>query len=267
MRLFCRRCGERTDGRERLGAYCPGARCGTHIRRKADTTSGVRAWCEPERQRGDPGRTATARLSVCNAGEEPATYRVVPLEPVEGRLVFDASAFATALAPGETRSVDVHYMPPRDRVAMGLDVATRFGIPTDADAGPDNRRFGVALRVVGTGLEPVAACAAFAIDTTPLTRTTRPPDPVAADTPTARARPRARRALMLLGGLALALAASAGLLVNAAANGDGGRPAPAPSVARTLAPDEHRLTGASARTAAADPHMTAVTAAPAGGPR
>jgi len=190
----------------------------------------------------------------------------VPLEPVEGRLVFDASAFEAPLAPGETREVDVHYMPSRDRVAMGLDVATRFGIAPDADEGVDRRRFGVALRVIGDGPEPATACAAFALDTARPTRTVRPADTAAAAPaagPRADARPRGRRTLMLFGGLALALAGSAGLLVNAAASGDGEHTAPAPSVA----PDERRVTGGSAHAVVPDPRPTPGAPGHAAAPR
>ncbi|MCF2533171.1 PASTA domain-containing protein [Yinghuangia soli] len=166
MRLFCRLCGTRTDGQERLGTYCPGDRCGTDLRMANDT--GVQAWCEPARQRGEPGRPATVRLIVRNGGSRPDTFRVEPVERVEGRLDFDASILNAPLAPDQTRIVEIRYTLPRDAAGLGIDVASRFGIPGADAAGQVNNgrsdRFGVALRVVSTSANQGAACAAFAVD-------------------------------------------------------------------------------------------------------
>lgn len=161
----CHLCGARTDGRERLGTHCPGERCGTDLR--AGDEAGVQAWCEPARQRGEPGRVSTVRLLVRNAGRRPDGYRVETVEPPAGRLEWDEAALAAPLAPGEYRSVEVRYTPPRDRAATGLDIASRFGVPGTEELGRahDARsdRFGVALRVLSDAGQG-AACAAFAID-------------------------------------------------------------------------------------------------------
>ncbi|MGW4896071.1 PASTA domain-containing protein [Kitasatospora sp. NPDC004240] len=166
MRLFCRLCGARTDGRERLAVYCPGERCGTDLRAGAD--SGTQAWCEPARQRGEPGRTAVVRLTVRNAGPRADGYRLEPVEEVEGRLEYDRRALAAPLAPGQERTVELRFTPPRDRLGTGLDIASRFGVPAADLAGRARdaaaARFGVALRVESTTANQGAACAAFAVD-------------------------------------------------------------------------------------------------------
>ncbi|MGW6914879.1 PASTA domain-containing protein [Kitasatospora sp. NPDC054939] len=166
MRLFCRLCGNRTDGRERFGSYCPGGRCGTDLR--AGPAGGVQAWCVPEQQFGEPGRTALVRLRVRNAGDRPDSYRLEPLEPVDGRLEFDERLLARPLAPGQEREVELRCTPPRDHLGGGLDAASRFGVPGAEAAGLVNgvagARFGVALRVVSATAGQGAACAAFAID-------------------------------------------------------------------------------------------------------
>ncbi|MGR7002471.1 COG1470 family protein [Yinghuangia aomiensis] len=169
MRLFCRLCGTRTDGRERLGTYCPGEQCGADQRFAGDAETGVQAWCEPARQRGEPGEAVTVRLTVRNAGRRPDTYRVEPIEQVAGRLDFDAASLTYTLAPGESRVVVLRYTPPRDRIGFGIDIASRFGIPGADAAGRANDtrggRFGVALRIVSTGgTTRAAAGAAFALD-------------------------------------------------------------------------------------------------------
>ncbi|MGA4544679.1 PASTA domain-containing protein [Uniformispora flossi] len=169
MRLFCRLCGTRTDGRERLGTYCPGEQCGADQRFAGDTETGVQAWCEPARQRGEPGEAVTVRLTVRNAGRRPDTYRVEPIEQVAGRLDFDAASLTYTLAPGESRVVVLRYTPPRDHIGFGIDIASRFGIAGAEAAGRANDtrggRFGVALRIVSTsGTTRAAAGAAFAID-------------------------------------------------------------------------------------------------------
>lgn len=169
MRLFCRLCGTRTDGRERLGTYCPGEQCGADQRFAGDAETGVQAWCEPARQRGEPGEAVTVRLTVRNAGRRADTYRVEPIEQVAGRLDFDAASLTYTLAPGESRVVVLRYTPPRDHIGFGIDIASRFGIPGADVAGRANDtrggRFGVGLRIVSTGgTTRAAAGAAFAID-------------------------------------------------------------------------------------------------------
>ncbi|MDI2128580.1 PASTA domain-containing protein [Yinghuangia seranimata] len=165
MRLFCRLCGARTDGRERLGVYCPGECCGTDLRVDG---GGVQAWIEPARQRGQAGHAVTVRMHVRNTGAYPDTYRVEPVERVEGRLEFDAAPLTVPLPPGRTQVVEIRYTLPADRVGQGLDIASRFGIPGADVLGEAHEaqsdRFGVALRVVSTTGGRGAACAAFAVD-------------------------------------------------------------------------------------------------------
>ncbi|MFJ3792399.1 PASTA domain-containing protein [Kitasatospora sp. NPDC090091] len=166
MPLFCRLCGTRTDGVERLGVYCPGERCGTDLR--AGLGAAVQAWCEPARRLGEAGRTVAVHLVVRNAGTVSTGYHVEPVEPVEGRLDYDRSAVAAPLAPGQTRQVELRHTLPFDRIGAGLDIASLFGVP-GADLagqvqGARSERFGVALRVVATSGGLGAACAAFAVD-------------------------------------------------------------------------------------------------------
>lgn len=220
MRLFCPLCGTRTDGRERLGAYCPGRQCGTDLRAGAGAV--VQAWCEPERQRGQAGRTATVRLVVRNAGTRPDTYRVEPVEQVPGRLDFAASELNGPLAPGGMRIVEVRYTLPRDHVARGLDIASRFGVPgaeaADRVADGHGARFGVALRVVSTTANAGAAVAAFAVDVPGRLRRERE---TRQDGNAARGR--GRSVPVLVGGAVLALIlAAAGVAAVAANEGDDG---------------------------------------------
>ncbi|UGQ11759.1 PASTA domain-containing protein [Yinghuangia sp. ASG 101] len=216
MRLWCRLCGTRTDGRERLGSYCPGERCGTDLRAGED--AGVQAWCEPQRLRGEPGRTVAVRLVVRNAGLRADTFRVEPVEQVDGRLDFDAAVLNVPLAPGHTRGVEVTYTPPRDRTAWGIDIASRFGVPGADAAGriDDARgsRFGVALRVVSEHADQGAACAAFAVDAPGRFRDERHHDNSGAA--------RARSTPMLVGGAVLALIVVIAVVVAVAANKDDG---------------------------------------------
>ncbi|UGQ13996.1 PASTA domain-containing protein [Yinghuangia sp. ASG 101] len=166
MRHFCRLCGTRADGKERLGTYCPGNRCGADL--VSGHRAGVQAWCDPERRRAEPRAAVTVRLVVRNAGARPDTFRVEPVERVYGNLDFDASVLNVPLAPGQTRVVDVRYTLPHDHTRLGVDVASRFGVPgADATGRVDDgrvRRFGVALRVVSTTANQGAAAAAFAVD-------------------------------------------------------------------------------------------------------
>ncbi|MFD0275638.1 PASTA domain-containing protein [Kitasatospora sp. NPDC127111] len=166
MPLFCRLCGTRTDGVERLGVYCPGEQCGTDLR--AGRGAAVQAWCEPARRLGEAGRTVVVHLMVRNAGTVSTGYQVEPVEPVEGRLDYDRSAVAAPLAPGRTRQVELRHTLPFDRIGAGLDIASLFGVP-GADLagqvqGARSERFGVALRVVAASGDLGAACAAFAVD-------------------------------------------------------------------------------------------------------
>lgn len=214
MRLFCRLCGARTDGQERLGAYCPGNRCGTDLRAGNDT--GTQAWCEPERQRGEPGRTVTTRLVVRNSGSRPDTYRVEPVEQVDGRLDFDAAVLNVPLAPDQTRIVEIRHTLPQDRTALGIDVASRFGVPGADAAGRVNDgradRFGVALRVVSTTANQGAACAAFAVDVPARFRQDRQNGNSSG--------PRARSTPVMVGGAVLALIVVIAAVVAVAANKD-----------------------------------------------
>ncbi|UGQ11416.1 PASTA domain-containing protein [Yinghuangia sp. ASG 101] len=156
----------RTDGAERLGVYCPGPRCGTDLR--AGTHGVVQAWCEPDRQRGRPGRTATVRLTVRNAGNVADSYRVEPIEQVDGEIEINEAALAARLAPGSVRTIEIRYTPRPDRVGLALDVASRFGVPgADLVQEADDAsfvRYGVALRVVSRANASASACAAFAVD-------------------------------------------------------------------------------------------------------
>ncbi|MEV0536636.1 PASTA domain-containing protein [Kitasatospora sp. NPDC050463] len=166
MALFCRLCGTRTDGVERLDVYCPGEHCGSDLRAGPD--AGVQAWCEPPRRYGETGGTVTVDLIVHNAGPRATGYHVEPVEPVDGRLDFDRRVVDAPLAPGRTRRVELRYTLPPDRLGTGLDIASRFGVP-GADLagqlhGARSSRFGVALRVVATSAPQGAACAAFAVD-------------------------------------------------------------------------------------------------------
>ncbi|WP_436772820.1 PASTA domain-containing protein [Yinghuangia sp. YIM S09857] len=233
MRLFCRLCGARTDGQERLGTYCPGNRCGTDLRTGNDT--GVQAWCEPERVRGEPGRTATVRLMVRNSGSRPDTFRVEPVEQVDGRLDFDAAVLNVPLAPDQTRVVEIRYTLPRDRTALGIDVASRFGVPGADAAGRVNdgraERFGVALRVVSTTASQGAAGAAFAVDVPARFRQDRQDGRSGG--------PRARSTPMLVGGgvMALIVVIAAVIAFAAAKEDDGGADTAAatPSAPATVA--------------------------------
>ncbi|MFD0346912.1 hypothetical protein ACFQ0M_14330 [Kitasatospora aburaviensis] len=127
MPLYCRLCGTRTDGVERLGVHCPGERCGTDLR--AGPGAAVQAWCEPARRLGEAGRTVVVHLVVRNAGTVSTGYHLEPVEPVEGRLDYDRSAVAAPLAPGQTRQVELRYTLPFDRIGTGLDIASLFGVP------------------------------------------------------------------------------------------------------------------------------------------
>ncbi|WP_406086486.1 PASTA domain-containing protein [Kitasatospora purpeofusca] len=166
MALYCELCGTRTDGVERLGVYCPGEYCGTDLRAGAD--AGVRAWCEPERRFGVAGGTVLVDLLVCNAGPRATGFHIEPVEPVPGRLDFDRRAAGAPLASGATRRVELRYTVPWDLVGLGLDIASRFGVPAAGVVGQVQgarpSRFGVALRVAATSAHQGAACAAFAVD-------------------------------------------------------------------------------------------------------
>ncbi|WP_436791257.1 PASTA domain-containing protein [Yinghuangia sp. YIM S10712] len=110
----------------------------------------------------------TVRLTIRNAGDTADSYRVEPVEQVDGELRFDEAALTARLAPGGVRTVELRYTPPRDRVGAGLDVASRFGVP-GADLAREagdaaGARFGIALRVVSQADPSAAACAAFAVD-------------------------------------------------------------------------------------------------------
>ncbi|MFF2043137.1 PASTA domain-containing protein [Kitasatospora sp. NPDC058170] len=166
MRLFCRLCGTRTDGAERLGVYCPGPQCGTDLR--AGLNAAVQAWCEPAQQLGEAGFPVLVRLTVRNAGQVSTGYLLEPVEEVEGRLEFDPAVLAAPLPPDRSRTVELRYTPPFDRLGAGLDLASLFGVP-GADLagqvqGARSDRFGVALRVVAASPGQGAACAAFAVD-------------------------------------------------------------------------------------------------------
>ncbi len=166
MALYCELCGSRTDGAERLGVYCPGEYCGTDLRAGAD--AGVRAWCEPPRRFGVAGGTVCTDLLVYNAGPRPTGFRIEPVEPVQGRLDFDRRAAEAPLPPGATRRIELRCTVPFDLVGLGLDIASRFGVP-GADAlgqvqGARYSRLGVALRVTAISARQGAACAAFAVD-------------------------------------------------------------------------------------------------------
>ncbi|MER5351052.1 hypothetical protein ABT093_12035 [Kitasatospora sp. NPDC002551] len=166
MALHCELCGSRADGAERLGRYCPGEYCGTDLRAGAD--AGVRAWCEPPRRFGTAGGTVLLDLLVHNDGPQPTGFRVEPVEPVQGRLEFDRRAAEAPLPPGTTRRIELRYVVPLDLVALGPDIASRFGVPGAGAAGQvqggRHARAGVALRVSATSARQGAACAAFAVD-------------------------------------------------------------------------------------------------------
>ncbi|MFC5664845.1 PASTA domain-containing protein [Kitasatospora misakiensis] len=166
MALYCELCGTRADGAERLDVYCPGEYCGTDLRAGSD--AGVRAWCEPPRRFGVAGGTVFTDLLVYNAGPRPTGFHIEPVEPVQGRLDFDRQAAEAPLPPGATRRVELRWTVPFDFVGLGLDIASRFGVP-GADLagrvqGARYSRFGVALRVAATSARQGAACAAFAVD-------------------------------------------------------------------------------------------------------
>ncbi|MFE7563822.1 hypothetical protein [Kitasatospora sp. NPDC057500] len=166
MALYCELCGSRTDGAERLGAYCPGEYCGTDLRAGPD--AGVRAWCEPPRRFGAAGGTVTLDLLVHNEGPRPTGFRVEPVEPVGGRLDFDRRAAEEPLPAGATRRIELRYTVPPDLAGPGPDIASRFGVPGSDAAGrvhgAPHARAGVALRVAAVAARQGAACAAFAVD-------------------------------------------------------------------------------------------------------
>ncbi|HSA52454.1 MAG TPA: PASTA domain-containing protein [Yinghuangia sp.] len=200
-----------------MGTYCPGNHCGADL--LGGDRTGVQAWCEPERQRGEPRSTVTVRLVVRNAGARPDTFRVEPVERVHGSLDFDASVLNFPLAPDQTRVVEVRYTLPRDHTRLGIDVASRFGVPGADAAGRVNdgrtQRFGVALRVVSTTANQGAACAAFAVDV---------PRRFDADRPDGFSR--ARSVPLLVGSAVLALIVAATAVV--AVTSDDGDSASAP---------------------------------------
>ncbi|MGW0660597.1 PASTA domain-containing protein [Streptodolium elevatio] len=156
---------------------------------------------------------------VRNSGMRPDTFRVEPVEQVDGRLDFDATVLNVPLAPDQTRVVAIRYTLPQDRTALGIDVASRFGVPGADAAGRVNdgrsERFGVALRVVSTTANQGAACAAFAVDVPARFRQERQDGRSSGL--------RARSTPMLVGGAVIALiVAVAAVVAVAANNADGG---------------------------------------------